>query len=73
MQKQVQPQISKGIAPETVFADLKISMLKPIHTKWVTQYYNRIRTDDEILKNGLHRSGISKAIKENICKEDPLY
>ena len=36
--EQVQVQISKGIAPESVSVDLKISILKPLHTKWVTQY-----------------------------------
>ena len=34
--EQVLAQISKGIAPESVSVDLKISILKPIHAKWVT-------------------------------------
>ena len=47
------------ISPESVFVDLKISMLKPIHAKWVTQYYDHIRTDEDIVKNG-----ITKPIKK---------
>ena len=30
----MQVQISKGIAPECVSGDLKISILKPMHGKW---------------------------------------
>ena len=67
---QVQAQISKGIAPKHVFVDLKISILKPIHAKWVIQYYDHICTNKDIVKNGGHRSGITKAIKGNICKKD---
>ena len=36
--EQVQVPISKGIAPESVSVDSKISILKPINTRWVTQY-----------------------------------
>ena len=61
-----QAQISKGIAPESVSVDLKISMLKPVHAKLVNQYYNHIRTEKDIVKNGWRRSGTTKAIKENI-------
>ena len=45
-------QISKGIASESVSVDLKISILKPIHAKWVTQYYDHIHTNEDIVKNG---------------------
>ena len=65
-------QISKGIAPESVSVDLKLNILKPIHAKWMTQYYDHIRIDEDIVKNGWRRSGINKAIKENIHKEDAL-
>ena len=55
--------MSKGIAPESVSVDLKIRILKPIHVKSMTQYYDHIRTDEDIVKNGWHISGITKAIK----------
>ena len=70
--EQVQAQISKGIAPESVSVDLKISILKPIHAKWVTQYYDHIRIDEDIVENRWRRSGITKAIKENVRKKDPF-
>ena len=54
--------------PESVSVDLKINILKPSHAKWVTQYYDLIRTDEDILENGWRRSGITKMIKENVRK-----
>ena len=35
-------------------------------------YYDHIRTDKDILKNGWRRSGITKAIKKNTHQEDHL-
>ena len=70
--EQVQAQISKGIAPGSASGNLKLSILKPIHAKWVTQYYDHIRTDGDIVKNGWRSPDITKTIKENIRKEDPF-
>ena len=50
--EQVEVQISKGITPESASADLIVSILKPIHAKWLTQYYNHISTNEDIMKNG---------------------
>ena len=38
--------------------------------KWVIQCYDRIRTDKDVVEIGWRRTGITKAIKENIRKED---
>ena len=70
--EQVQAQISKGVAPESVYVDLKIRIRKSIHAKCVTQYYDHIRINEGIVKNGWRRSEITKAIKDNIRKEDPF-
>ena len=59
--------VSKGVS-----VDSKISILKPIRAKWMTRYYGYIRTDKDIVKNRWRRSGITKAIKENIRKENPF-
>ena len=70
--EQVETQVFKGIAPESVPVELKISILKTTHAKWVTQYCNHIHTNEDIVKNGWCRSGITKAIKENLHKKDPF-
>ena len=66
--EQLQAQISKEIPAESVPVDFKIRIHKPIHVKWVTQYYDKIRTDEDIVQNGWRRSGISKAIKKTKIK-----
>ena len=70
--EQQQAQISKGIAPESVSVDLKISILKPVHAKSVNQCYDHICIEEDIVKNGWCRSGTTKEIKENIWKQDPF-
>ena len=60
---EVQSQIARGIAPESVSVDLEINTQKPLHAKWVTHF--------EIVKNGWQRADITKALRDNI-KEDPL-
>ena len=71
MQNKFRPKFPNELL-QKVSVDLKISILKPIHAKWVTQYYDHIRTDEDIVKNGWRRSGITKEINENIRKEDPF-
>ena len=61
------------IAPESVFVDLKISILKPIHAKWVTQYYDHIRTDEDIVKNGWRRGGVTKPIKKKYLQRRSIW
>ena len=60
------------IAPESVFIDLKISILKPIHAKWVTQNYDHIRTDEDIVKNEITKP-IKKISARKIHLKNRLY
>ena len=41
----------RGIVPESVPVNLQISTLKPLQAKWITQKFNFICTDKDILKN----------------------
>ena len=50
--EQVQSQVRNGIAPTNVSVDIRISVLKPLHAKWVTQFYDYIRNENYIIKNG---------------------
>ena len=68
--EQVQDQISKGIAPESVSVYLKISILKPRDPN--SLIYTHLRTNEDIVKNGWRRFGVTKAIKENIRKDNPF-
>ena len=67
----MQRQITNGIAPENVSVDLCIRM-KPLHAKWVTQYYDSMKVHKEIVVNGWRRSGITDALENVSQKEEPF-
>ena len=59
---QVQSQIEKGIQPDKVSVDLRISVLKPLHTKWLVQFYDYMQSNKDIILKGWKRSGVSTAL-----------
>ena len=70
--EQVQAQIMNGIQPHKVCVDLRISVLKPLHAKWVVQFYDYMRSNKDIILKGWRRSGVSAALEEPQRKEDPF-
>ena len=70
--EQVQAQIVNGIEADKVSVDLRISVLKPLHAKWVTQFYDYMQVNKEIIIKGWKRSGISVSLQEKQRKEDPF-
>ena len=69
---QVQSQIARGIAPESVSLNLEMSTLKALHVKWITQYFNLIRTVKKLWKTYVwKRAGITKTLRDN-NKGDPF-
>lgn len=70
--EQVQAQIEKGIQPDKVSVDLRISVLKPLHAKWIVQFYDYMQSNKDIVVKGWQRSGVSAALEEPQRKEDPF-
>ena len=70
--EQVQAQIMNGIQPHKLCVDLRISVLKPLHAKWVVQFYDYMRSNKDIILKGWRRSGVSAALEEPQRKEDPF-
>ena len=69
---QVQSQIEKGIQPDKASVDLRISVLKPLHAKWLVQFYDYMQSNKDIILKGWKRSGVSTALEEPQRKEDPF-
>lgn len=71
---QVQQQIQNGVTPEKVKIDLKLSVLKPLHAKWVISFYDFMQNNQEIIVKGWKRSGIVSFLDKpaNEKKEDPF-
>ena len=69
--EQVQAQIVNGIDnADKVSVDLRISVLKPLHAKRVTQFYDYMQVNKEIIIKGWERSGIGAVLKVTQRKED---
>ena len=71
---QVQAQMQNGIKPENVKVDMRISVLKPLHAKWITSFYDKMQSRSDIIINGWKRSGITDFIQCDVSKkkEDPF-
>ena len=71
---QVQLQIENGVTPEEVKVDKKISILKPLHAKWVTSFYDKMQSRPDIALRGWKRFGITNFLQLDSSKkkEDPF-
>ena len=68
--QRVQTQTEKGIQPGK--GDLRISVLRPPHAKWVVQFYDYMQSIKDIVLESWQRSGVSAALEEPQRKEDPF-
>ena len=55
-------QLENGIT-ETV--DMKLSVMKPLVSKWAIEMYDYFSSKPDILINGFHKAGIIDALKNN--------
>ena len=53
---EVQNQLESGKQPENVKIDTKLSIVKPLHSKWVTSFYDSMQTNKSIVGKGWDRT-----------------
>ena len=73
---EVTSQLGKGIDLYNVKADVKLTTLKPIHARWIIDFYKHMQTSGSKVKAGFRKALISEAAKEaealiNLC-ENPF-
>ena len=56
----VQKQLESGKQPENVKTDTKLSIVKPLHAKWATSFYDYMQTNKSIVTKGWDRAGITQ-------------
>ena len=63
--KQVEEALSHGKKVEVIEIKFYLTVIKPLHAKWLMQFYNHITSEkgSEIIINGWKRSGIYDAVK----------
>ena len=71
---EVQKQLESGKQPENVQIDTNLSILRSLHAKWVTSFYDSIQNNKSIVTNGWDRAGITNflAIDAALKQEDPF-
>ena len=63
--KQVEEALSHGKKVEDIEIKFYLTVIKPLHAKWLMEFYNHITSEkgSEIIINGWKRSGIYDAVK----------
>ena len=70
--KQIQQQILSGKHPHEIKVDMRISVIKPLHAKWIVQFYDYIRGHPEIVINGWKKSIIPEVLSQQNVNLDPF-
>ena len=61
---EVTSQLGKGIDSYNVKVDVKLTTLKPIHARWIIDFYKHMQTSGSKVKAGFRKAPISEASKE---------
>ena len=69
-----QVQLQTSVQPENVKVDTKISTLKPLHTKWITSFYDKMQSRSDIIIKRWKKSEITNFLEREISRkgEDPF-
>ena len=62
---EVPQQFRAGKTAGNVKVCLKLSVIKPLHAKWIVDLYNTLKDDKEMAINGFRSAGITEAIENS--------
>ena len=62
MANEIAKQLKKCVAPPDVKVFLLLSVIRPLHAKWMEDLYYHLKTDKEVIVNGFRAAEISEAI-----------
>ena len=68
---QILEQMKAGKVPHEIKVGTQLSVIKPLHAKWVTKYNDYIRSKPDIVRNGWQKSKIIEYISMKM-EVDPL-
>ena len=63
---QIAEQIKEGKLPHEIKVGTQLTVVKPLHAKWVTKFYDYIRSKPDIVKNGWVKSGITEHVNKKM-------
>ena len=69
---EVKKQLDEGTEVYEIDIPLKLSILKPIHGRWLLGLYDHLRNNKEIIINDFESAGITEAVTQELPDEDPF-
>ena len=69
---EVKRQVDEGTKVYKIDIPIKLSILKPIHGRWLLGLYDHLRNNKEIIINGFESAGITEAVTQELLLEDQL-
>ena len=57
-------QLNRGVAAHDVRVDLKLSIMKPLHAKWIIEMYHHLKLSKQIVISGFRKTHIMEVVSE---------
>ena len=62
--EKVLQQLNRGVTAHDVKVGLKLSIMKPLHAKWITEMYHHLKRSKQIVISGFRKAHITEAVSE---------
>ena len=62
--ERVLQQLNRGVAAHDVKVDVKLSIMKPPHAKWINEIYHHLKRSKQMVISGFSKARITKAVRE---------
>ena len=62
--EKVLQQLNRSVAVHNVKVDVKLSIIKPLHAKWIIEMYHHLRRSKQIVISGFRKAHITEAVSE---------
>ena len=70
--REIAKQVNKGIDVYSIDVNTKLSVMKPIHARWLVGLYNDLRNKPKAIRKGFEMAGIVEAVTKELEPEDPF-
>ena len=62
--EKVLQQLNRGVAAHDAKVDVKLSIMKPLHAKWIIEMYHHLKRSKQIVISGFRKAHITEAVSE---------
>ena len=72
--QEISKALNEGVPLDDIEINLKLSVLKPLHAKWLLEVFNHMTSDagKSVIENGWKSAGISNAVSQGLSNLDTL-